>query len=67
MISQLVSTLILMKMIKKQDIYTIATKLENICLFFKKIHILYDARPNMTFHNKKDSIAVTNTIKLMSL
>lgn len=41
-----------------------AIKLEDTCPLFKRMHILYDMRPNVTLFYEMDSIAITNTMPL---
>lgn len=47
---------------QKWSIHTIATKLENNCSLFDKMHALYNTRPNIPLLYKKDSTMVTNTM-----
>lgn len=41
-----------------------AIKLEDTCPLFKRMHILYDMRPNVTLFYEMDSTAITNTMPL---
>lgn len=47
--------------------YTMATKLEDTCLFFEKLHALYYTRPNIIHLYKKDFMMIRNIISLILL